>query len=164
MESKTNTNRHKQTNKTDWNGQANRNQIVIVVVFFSSPPSPTSLLLFLLRFYLLIYFHSHLLQRQQNISSCKVSGEINSASGATHTTCNRDLDPSATPDPSTLSPAMCSWFLMKYDFVRQPSAKSESAFSIKVSIKLNIAHTQRWTGNHSQLIITNECTANWRTG
>lgn len=41
MESKTNTNRHKQTNKTDWNGQANRNQIVIVVVLCSSSPSPS---------------------------------------------------------------------------------------------------------------------------
>lgn len=105
MESKTNTNRHKQTKLTE---TAKQTEIKLLLLLSSAPLLLLLLLLhflllLLLRFCLLIYFHSHLLQRQQNISSCKVSGEINSASGATHTTCSRDLDPCATHDPSTLS-------------------------------------------------------------
>lgn len=96
------TDTNKQTKLTE---TAKQTEIKLLLLLSSAPLLLLHifLLLLLLRFCLLIYFHSHLLQRQQNISSCKVSGEINSASGATHTTCSRDLDPCATPDPCTLS-------------------------------------------------------------
>lgn len=97
------TDTNKQTKLTE---TAKQTEIKLLLLLSSAPLLILLLhflLLLLLRFCLLIYFHSHLLQRQQNISSCKVSGEINSASGATHTTCSRDLDPCATPDPCTLS-------------------------------------------------------------
>lgn len=78
------TDTNKQTKLTE---TAKQTEIKLLLLLSSAPLLLLHLflLLLLLRFCLLIYFYSHLLQRQQNISSCKVSGEINSASGATHT-------------------------------------------------------------------------------
>lgn len=98
------TDTNKQTKLTE---TAKQTEIKLLLLLSSAPLLVLFLhllLLLLLRFCLLIYFHSHLLQRQQNISSCKVSGEINSASGATHTqpvavtsTPARPLTPAPSP-------------------------------------------------------------------
>lgn len=99
------TDTNKQTKLTE---TAKQTEIKLLLLLSSAPLLllllHLFLLLLLLRFCLLIYFHSHLLQRQQNISSCKVSGEINSASGATHTqpvavtsTPARPLTPAPSP-------------------------------------------------------------------
>lgn len=151
QENKINTNRHKQTDKQTNRVKTKRPSKQKSNCYCCCPHSSSSFSFFLCVY---IYFHSHLLRRQQ--LQCQQNIVLYPAARCL----GKLTEPQVNPDPDIL-PSQGAWFLMKYDFVRQASASSKGHQSQQQTEYC--AYATLNSKIFTQLIITNDCAANWMT-